>query len=361
MKRYLALFFALALILVFPSCSGEKQDSDKLSVVTTIFPQYDFARAVASEVADRVELTMLLPPGSESHDYEPSIADLALIESCDLFICVGGETDSWVDGAIEAVGGDVNVLRLVDLVPLLAEAENGIIENSHKHEHDEEAEHDEAEHDEEAGHDGSDHKHTEVTEAGHAENDLTEQEHEHEEHKSHAEYDEHVWTSPENAVLITKAICDAMCTAEPSLADSFRRGAERYIGVLEDLSGRFSALAESAVRHTVYFADRFPFLYLTDFMGLDFCAAFAGCSSDSEPALSTIYAMTEALKASDSKVIFTTEFSSKNAASVIARECSLQVTELHSCHNVSKEDFERGVTYAELMEKNLAVLTEALT
>ena len=152
-----------------------------------------------------------------------------------------------------------------------------------------------------------------------------------------------------------------MCTAEPSLADSFRRGAERYIGVLEDLSGRFSALAESAVRHTVYFADRFPFLYLTDFMGLDFCAAFAGCSSDSEPALSTIYAMTEALKASDSKVIFTTEFSSKNAASVIARECSLQVTELHSCHNVSKEDFERGVTYAELMEKNLDALTEALT
>ena len=180
MKRYLALFFALALILVFPSCSGEKQDSDKLSVVTTIFPQYDFARAVASEVADRVELTMLLPPGSESHDYEPSIADLALIESCDLFICVGGETDSWVDGAIEAVGGDVNVLRLVDLVPLLAEAENGIIENSHKHEHDEAAEHD-----------GSEHEHTEETEAGHAENDLPEQEHEQEEHKSHAAYDEH--------------------------------------------------------------------------------------------------------------------------------------------------------------------------
>ena len=350
MKRYLALFFALALILVFPSCSGEKQDSDKLSVVTTIFPQYDFARAVASEVADSVELTMLLPPGSESHDYEPSIADLALIESCDLFICVGGETDSWVDGAIEAVGGDVNVLRLVDLVPLLAEAENGIIENSHEHEHDDEGEHD-----------GSEHEHTEdgisAVESGRGENDMSI----HEEQKSHAEYDEHVWTSPENAVLITKAICDAMCTAEPSLADSFRRGAERYIGVLEDLSGRFSALAESAVQHTVYFADRFPFLYLTDFMGLDFCAAFAGCSSDSEPALSTIYAMTEALKASDSKVIFTTEFSSKNAASVIARECSLQVTELHSCHNVSKEDFERGVTYAELMEKNLAALTEALT
>ena len=350
MKRYLALFFALALILVFPSCSGEKQDSDKLSVVTTIFPQYDFARAVASEVADRVELTMLLPPGSESHDYEPSIADLALIESCDLFICVGGETDSWVDGAIEAVGGDVNVLRLVDLVPLLAEAENGIIENSHEHEHDDEGKHD-----------GSEHEHTEdgisAVESGRGENDMSI----HEEQKSHAEYDEHVWTSPENAVLITKAICDAMCTAEPSLADSFRRGAERYIGVLEDLSGRFSALAESAVQHTVYFADRFPFLYLTDFMGLDFCAAFAGCSSDSEPALSTIYAMTEALKASDSKVIFTTEFSSKNAASVIARECSLQVTELHSCHNVSKEDFERGVTYAELMEKNLDALTEALT
>lgn len=350
MKRYLALFFALALILVFPSCSGEKQDSDKLSVVTTIFPQYDFARAVASEVADRVELTMLLPPGSESHDYEPSIADLALIESCDLFICVGGETDSWVDGAIEAVGGDVNVLRLVDLVPLLAEAENGIIENSHEHEHDDEGKHD-----------GSEHEHTEdgisAVESGRGENDMSI----HEEQKSHAEYDEHVWTSPENAVLITKAICDAMCTAEPSLADSFRRGAERYIGVLEDLSGRFSALAESAVQHTVYFADRFPFLYLTDLMGLDFCAAFAGCSSDSEPALSTIYAMTQALKASDSKVIFTTEFSNKNAASVIARECSIQVAELHSCHNVSKEDFERGVTYAELMEKNLAALTEALT
>jgi len=329
LKRSITLFLALALILFVPSCSPNHEQNDKLVIVTTIFPQYDFARAISSEVQDKVELIMLLPPGSESHDYEPSLADIALIESCDLFICVGGETDAWVDSAIEAVSGKVNVMRLTNHVELLPEAENGILEDSHKH-HD------------------------------HASDEECTEDHEHV-HDEPAAFDEHVWTSPENALILTNAICEAMCKAEPSLSSNFRKGAENYCEKLASLSDRFSALAENAVGDTLYFADRFPFRYLTDFMDLGFCASFSGCSSDSEPALSTIHKLTEKLKTSASRVLFTTEFSSHSTADIIAAECSLEVMELHSCHNVSKEDFEGGVTYLELMERNLASLTKALS
>ena len=329
MKRIITLFLAFALIIILPSCAPARKQNDKLVIVTTIFPQYDFARAVSIEVQDKVELTMLLPPGSESHDYEPSLADLALIESCDLFICVGGETDAWVDSAIEAVGGKVNVMRLVDHVELLPEAENGILEDSHEH-HD------------------------------HASDEECTEDHEHV-HDEPAAFDEHVWTSPENALLLTNAICEAMCKAEPSLSDSFRKGAAEYTVKLDSLGKAFSTLAENAARDTVFFADRFPFLYLTDHMGLDFCASFSGCSSDTEPALSTIYRMKEKLEASDAKVIFTTEFSKSGCAELLAVECSLELLLLHSCHNVSKTDFECGITYAELMEQNLSALTRALS
>ena len=324
MKKIISLLLVLILLVSLCSCEGPEAATDKLRIVTTVFPQYDFARAVSASDPDSVEITMLLPPGSESHDYEPSLADLAIIKGCDLFICVGGETDAWVESAIEAVGGDVNVLRLTDLVPLLPESEDGILEHDHSHEHD--------------------HHHDEEEEC----------------HDSHESFDEHVWTSPANAAILTEAICDAMSALRPDLAASFKRSADIYVAKLRELDENFSKAVQGAQSKTLVFADRFPFRYFTDRYGLSYIAAFSGCSSDSEPTLSSIYSLTEKVKAENARVILVGEFSSKNAAQVIADECSAEILELHSCHNVSKEDFELGVTYADLMEKNLTTLEKAL-
>lgn len=324
MKKLILILLTTAMVLSLVSCGAFESDTgaDKLKIVTTVFPQYDFARAVSAGVSDSVEITMLLPPGSESHDYEPSVSDLALIEECDLFICVGGETDAWVDDALRVIGKNEGVLRLIDMVELLPEDASLIMEDSHH------------------GHD-------------HGEDEECHEE-------DHSEYDEHVWTSPRNAAVITDAICEAMCEVKPSLSDSFRKNAEEYIKKLEKLADDFESLSESRERDVVIFAERFPFRYLADDIGITCLAAFSGCSSDSEPALSTIYHLTEKAKEEKVPVIFTIEFSSHATADVIAEECGAEVFELHSCHNVSREDFESGVTYAELMERNLTGLEKAL-
>ena len=330
MKKLILTLLTLTLVLSFASCGTAESDADteKLKIVTTVFPQYDFARAVASGEPDSVEITMLLPPGSESHDYEPTVSDLALIEECDLFICVGGETDAWVDSVLEAIGRSDGVLRLIDMVELLPEDNSLIMEDSHH------------------GHD-------------HAEGEVCEEEHEHE-HDEHTSYDEHVWTSPRNAAYITDVICEAMCEEMPSLADSFRKSADEYIGKLMALAEDFESVSENAARDTVIFADRFPFRYLAHDVGITYRAAFSGCSSDSEPSLSTIYHLTEVAKEKAVPVIFTIEFSSHATADVIAEECRAAVLELHSCHNVSKADFESGITYLDLMEMNLDAIKTAL-
>ena len=331
MKKLILILLTAAISLSLVSCgvSETSGDSDKLKIVTTVFPQYDFARAVAAETQDSVEITMLLPPGSESHDYEPTVSDLALIEECDLFICVGGETDAWVSGVLDVIGREDGVLRLVDMVELLPEDTSLIIEDSHH------------------GHD-------------HAEGEACEEEISHGHEEEHTTYDEHVWTSPANASVVTDVICEAMCEKMPTLADSFRKSADEYISKLDSLAADFQSISENASRDTVIFAERFPFRYLAHDMGITCIAAFSGCSSDSEPALSTIYHLTEAAKKERVPVIFTMEFSSHATADVIADECGAEVLELHSCHNVSREDFTSGVTYAELMAKNLEAMKIAL-
>lgn len=317
MKRFSLCLIALLTMLITVSCSAQNSDSQKLKIVTTIFPQYDFARAICADVEDEVELTMLLPPGSESHDYEPSLADLKLIGECDLFICVGGETDAWIESAVEAVGTDVNILRLTDFVELLCEEDDGIINSEHSHEH---------------------------------------EEHEHDEH----EIDEHVWTTPENAALITEAIGNELCRLRPNLANSFSSCCKEYTDALRELDREYLALTENASRKTLYFADRFPFRYLTEHCSLEYEAAFSGCSSGSEPSLATISQLINDIKASSTPIILTTEFASQNAPRFIAEECSCEIAILHSYHNVSKEDFDSGVTYLDLAQQNLSVLQRAI-
>jgi len=180
-------------------------------------------------------------------------------------------------------------------------------------------------------------------------------------HPSDAAYDEHVWTSPENAVQIAEAICRAVCEADPENAGIYRANADSYLAQIRALHEEFAALTKNASRKTVIFADRFPFLYLTQAYGLEYFAAFPGCAEKTEPGPQTIAFLTEKVKSENIPAVFYTEFSNQELADAICEATGAKKLLLHSCHNVSKTDFEAGVTYVSLMRKNLENLRRALS
>lgn len=317
MRRILAGLLSALLFLTLAACGDgdaapEAPEAGKIRVVTTIFPPYDFVRAVAG---DRVELKMLLPPGSESHSYEPSPRDIMTIQNGDLFICVGGTSESWVEEVLEAVGReDLVVLRLMDMVDVVEE------------------------------------EHVEGMEApGEAHG-----------HEEEGEYDEHVWTSPQNAIRIVEQITQALCDLDAENAPAYRRAAEAYIGELEKLDETFRDIVSGAVRKTLVFGDRFPFRYFADAYGLDYYAAFPGCAEQSEPSARTVAFLIDKVREERIPVVFCVEMSSGKIADAVCEATGAKKRLLHSGHMVSREDFLAGKTYLELMEANAKALKEAL-
>ena len=319
MKKLVSAALLLLIICVtLTSCGKTDRADEKIHIVSTIFPGYDFARQITYGAED-FELTMLLPPGSESHDYEASVSDLALVEKASLIISVGGETDAWIDDVIRASGSDAAVVRMTEQVPLYYETDEGLFEShAHHHDHDEECE------------------------------------------EGHGEADEHVWTSPRNAAVICESISASLCERFPEHAELFHRNTENYTAHLNSLADEMEAVADGAACKTLVFADRFPFRYLTEELGLDYRAAFSGCSSTSEPSLATIYQICEFVKSEDISAVLTVEFSEGGAAKVIADEADVPVYTLHSCHNLSAQDFSSGITYLDVMRENLQVLRSVL-
>ena len=320
MKRLLcSLLAALLLITLFAACGAQTEQPDntddgRISVVTTIFPPYDFIRQIAG---DAVSVTMLLPPGSESHDFDPTLSDAALVERADLFIYIGGETDrNWVPDLLASVS-ETKTVALTDCVTLNEEEHiEGMQEEDHDHDHT----HDEAE----------------------------------------AAYDEHVWTSPKNAIQIVEVLCDALCELDPDHADLYRSNTEAYLDELRTLDADLTAMVEGGVRNTILFEGRFPFRYLCEDYGIDYYAPLSGCSSDTEVSLSTISFLLDKLKSEALPVVFHIEFSAETIADVLCDGTGANNLLLHSCHNVSQADFDGGVTYLSLMRQNLANLKEAL-
>ncbi|MBR6808059.1 MAG: zinc ABC transporter substrate-binding protein [Clostridia bacterium] len=324
--RAAAALLLVSIFLCIVSCSDTQSEDDApLSVVTTIFPPYDIARNIA-QGTDGVEITMLLPPGSESHDYEPSVSDIAAVGKADLVICVGGETDEWIDNILAVSQSKASVLRLTDMTELLEEDESVLVTKD-------------------ASHHSHSHEHT--------------HEHTHE-HGEDCVFDEHVWTSPENAAKITETIAEEMCRLSGEDKDTFKTNAAAYAASLREVQREMNSLAKESDTEMLIFADRFPFRYLADSIGIDCRAAFSGCASDSEVTLEAVYRLMSLVRETEARAIFTCEFSSRNAANLIAEETGCRVLELHSCHNVSKEDFDSGVTCLTLMRRNLDCLKEVL-
>ena len=305
------------------------QDDGRISVVTTIFPQYDFVRQIAG---DSVDLKMLLKPGEETHSYEPTPQDIIAIQNSDIFIYVGGESDAWVADVLASVGEGVRTVTLMDCVETVAEEEVEGME-THGHAHD----------------------HEEVYTGEQDDPDPTE-ETDHE----HAEQDEHVWTSPRNAVLIVEKLRDALIAIDPENAGDYTQNAADYIAKLEQLDQEFQDVTDSAERNTIILGDRFPFRYLADAYGLDYYAAFPGCSSESEASAKTVAFLIDKVKEEQIPVVFSIELSNEKMTDSICEATDAKKLQLHSCHNVTKDDFEQGVTYLDLMERNVQALKEAL-
>ena len=309
--RHLLAFLCCAALLCPPCAAPALASEETLSVVCTIFPAYDFTRQLAGDTA---QVRLLLPPGSESHSYEPSPRDIIDIQEADLFLYAGGESDNWVDGILASMGDDApRAFRLTDCVTLLAEETSASME-AEERDHGEEA----------------------------------------------AEMDEHVWTSPKNAMLIVAQLCDTLCEIAPQNAQVYEEALSAYLTELEALDAAFEETVANGKRDLIVFGDRFPFRYFAHDYHLRYDAAFPGCSEDSEPSVRTVISLVETVRAEEVPVIFYIEFSSRKTADVLAEETGAKELLFHSCHNVSAEELEDGATYLSLMWNNVAALKEAL-
>lgn len=307
MKKAAALIIALSLLLCGCGTAQPEPETDdtKLQIVCSCFPAYDFAREIAG---DRAQITLLLKPGAEVHSYEPSPKDIIRIQESDLFICNGGESEEWVESLID---DDANVIYMMDCVDTVEESDEGIY-SADRDEHEE------------------------------------------------TELDEHVWTSPMNAVKIARQICDTLCDVDKDGSREYIVNFEVYKTKLLDLDIRLRTTVLQAERSTLVFADRFPMRYFTLEYGLDYYAAFPGCASETEPSAKTVAFLIDHVRGEDIPAVLYMEFSNEKMADIICEDTGCKKLPFYSAHSVTAEQFEAGVTYLELMEINLDSLKEAL-
>ena len=318
MKKVISFFLLLMTLLSFSACNYDVKpvDTGKISIVTTIFPYYDFSKNIAG---DKAEITLLLSPGSEPHSYEPSPSDIVAVENCDIFIYNGGQSDEWVESVLKSTQNDkMKILKMMDYVTLLEE-------HSSEHNHDHAHENEEIEH-------------------------------------SHGQgYDEHIWTSIKNAKILSSVIAETLSEIDEVNSSYYSEKENNYINNLDRLDKDFTNTVNNGERDVLVFGDRFPFLYFATDYNLHYEAAFPGCSSKTEPNISTVTHMVDFVREEDIPVVFYLEFSNGKTAKLIAEDTGAKTMQFSSCHNVTKEQFENEVSYISLMEQNLKALKEALS
>ncbi|MBQ7868061.1 MAG: zinc ABC transporter substrate-binding protein [Clostridia bacterium] len=291
-----------------------------ITIVTTNFPSFDLARSVAGDTAN---ISMLLPPGAESHSYEPTPQDIITIQNADLFIYTGSESDHWIDGILSSFGeNSPRTFSLMAHVRLLEEDLSASMEHAHDHAHDENCDHDP-------------------------------------EHEA-VEMDEHVWTSPVNVILLAEKLSAALQEICPESTSVYVQRLDNYLNELNELDAAFRSIVANSERKLLIFGDRFPMRYFANEYGLQYDAAFPGCSEDSEPSVRTVISLIDTVRAQQIPVICHIEFSSRRTADILAEETGAVPMLFHSCHNVSAEEIEAGATYLSLMWNNVEVLKEAL-
>ena len=374
-KIFVSLLLALTLLLAGCGPTHIKTEAvqeDALDIVVTVFPAYDLARAAAGELAN---VTLLLPPGAESHSYEPTPADILVVQECDLFIYLGGESDTWVETILSSIDLRGDAMRMVDCVELLEEAHVEGMQNDpgHDHDHGHETDCDDASHDHDAEA-ADDHEYEDYAGEGHTpeEEAALHDQHDHDEHdheeaeEAHDDHDhllgavigkdEHVWTSPKNTAKIARDIGAKLAELDDTNGKQYHANAEDYARKLDALHEEFQTFFDGLEHRTIVFGDRFPLQYFAEEYDLDYYAAFPGCSTQTEPSAATIAFLTDKVQAEEISHIFYIEFSNHLVADSIAEATERQTAMFHTCHNVSRQEIEAGETYLSLMERNLDTL-----
>lgn len=292
-----AFFIILSLILLC-SCSKIQniQEDHRIKITATIFPQYDFSRQIAGDLA---YVSMLLPAGAEGHTFEPTPKDIIKINNSDIFIYTGGESDEWIEGILSDINNpDLKIINLSNI----------FISNN---------------------------EHTHTT-------------------------DEHFWTSPQNALKISEKIKDALCEVDFENISVYEKNYRTYEEKLLELDNAFKKVKTGSKRNVLVFGDRFPFKYLTDAYGIEYFSAFPGCAEETEPDIKTVMSLIDKVKKENIPVVFYTDFSNHKIADTICAETNAKLSMLRSCHNITEEELLNNTTYIELMNNNLEKIKEAL-
>lgn len=318
-KRIITKIFILMIsftaIVSLSACGRKKKDDGKLNIVTTLFPQYDFTKQI---VGDKGKVTLLLSPGMEAHSYDPTPSDIVKINESDLFIYTGDYMETWAAKIIKSLEKDVDVLDVSKGITVIKTEDE-----EHGHEDEEDA-------------------------------------HDHEEHEHDHVYDPHIWTSPVNAKIMVNNILDEVIKVDPDNKEYYQKNAENYLSHITDIDTQLKEVTSNADIKTIYFADKFAMYYFVKEYGLDYVAAFDSCTSESEPSAKLVAKIVDAVKADHAPVVYYAELSNHKAADTISKETNTKALLLHSCHNVSKEEFENGATYVSLMKQNIENLKKGL-
>lgn len=324
-KKILSIILCLSIIFAFGACSKNVSNSNenaKLSIICTTFPQYDWVRNILGDKANDIDLTLLLDNGIDLHNYQPTVDDLAKISKCDMFVYVGGESDEWVEDALaNATNENMVVVNLLETL-------------------------------------GDSVKEEEVKEGMEAEEEEGEDGEEEE-----IEYDEHVWLSLKNAITLCESISKELASLDKENEATYSENTESYINQLNELDGKYQAVCDNAKTQTVLFGDRFPFRYMVDDYGLDYYAAFVGCSAETEASFETIKFLSDKVDELGLKTVLTIEGTDHKIAETIVsntKDKNQQILSLNSLQSVTSDDVKNGASYLSIMEDNLAVLENAL-
>ncbi len=316
-KILLCILAVIMAVIVTVSCQT-KEDSGKYSIVCTIFPEYDFITNIIGDKSELFDVTMLLGNGSDMHSYQPTVADIAKISDCDLFVYVGSQSQNWVNNVLKNV--DTSKTKVISLAEILENELCGdctaVEDEEHNHEHD---------------HQDS--------------------------------YDEHVWLSLRKSQKIIDALCSEISKLDPENQRVYESNSENYNSSLSMLDSEFQSSLETAKQNTLIFADRFPFIYLTKDYGIEYFAAFTGCSTETDAGVKTILSLSEKLKELELPSLMVLETSDKTIANTVISQSGLddvKLFTLNSCQLITKKQIEEGTTYIDIMKTNLDNIKTAL-